>query len=60
MKISDFWVNKKFSRRFRENYPLVCDGDRIIWIPGYQPAHAVRVKATTRSAIRLRCIRIAD
>jgi tRNA(Ile)-lysidine synthase len=60
MKISDFWVNNKFPRRFREHYPLVCDGDRIIWIPGYQPAHAVRVTATTRSAIRLRCTRIAD
>ena len=60
MKIADYWINIKFPRRFREHYPLVCDGERIIWIPGYPPAHALRITEKTRSAIRMRCIRIAD
>ena len=57
MKVSDFWINKKTPLRLRENWPLVCDQEKILWIPGYQPAHAVRITDSTESVVQLMIVR---
>jgi len=31
---------------------LLCDKNGIVWVPGYRPAHRVRVKDMTRRVIR--------
>lgn len=48
LKLSDFFINEKLPLRGRENWPLVCLGEEIIWIPGYRLAHPYRVTASTR------------
>ncbi len=48
-KLSDFFVNVKMPQRARENWPLLCSGDEIIWVPGYRPAHEHRLTESTRS-----------
>ncbi len=48
-KLSDFFVNVKMPQRARENWPLLCAGDEIIWVPGYRPAHEHRLTESTRS-----------
>ena len=53
MKVSDFWINKKIPQRLRGNWPLVCDRKKILWIPGFQPAHPVRITASTRAVLKL-------
>jgi len=58
MKVSDFWINKKIPRRLRKNWPLICDAARILWIPGFQPAHAVRITESTRSILKLSLYRV--
>jgi tRNA(Ile)-lysidine synthase len=50
-KLSDFFVNVKMPQRARENWPLLCAGDEIIWVPGYRPAHAYRLTETTKSVL---------
>lgn len=50
-KLSDFFVNEKVPQRARENWPLLCAGDEIVWVPGYRPAHRHRLKDTTQSVI---------
>lgn len=47
-KLSDFFTNVKLPRRARDRWPLVCAGDRIVWIPGYQPAHSCRLTKSSR------------
>ncbi len=47
-KLSDFFTNVKLPRRARERWPLLCAGERIAWIPGYQPAHPFRLTKTSR------------
>ena len=54
MKLSDFLINVKLPRRAREHYPLLCVGDEIIWVPGYRPAHHVRVTESTRRVVVFR------
>ena len=51
MKLKDFFINSKLPRRARDRYPLLCVDDEIIWIPGYRPAHRVRVTESTRQVI---------
>ncbi len=51
MKISDFFINVKLPQRARERWPLLCMGEKVIWVPGYRPAHPYRVTEATRQAL---------
>lgn len=54
VKVADFMINEKLPQRARENWPLVCDGEQIIWVPGLRSAHRVRLISRTGQAIHLR------
>ncbi len=56
-KLSDFLVNVKMPQRARENWPLLCAGDEIIWVPGYRPAHAYRLTESTKSVLYFSILR---
>jgi tRNA(Ile)-lysidine synthase len=53
LKLSDFFINHGLPRRARPGWPLVCSGDAIAWVPGYQPAHDCRVTPATRRLLHL-------
>jgi tRNA(Ile)-lysidine synthase len=60
MKISDFFINVKLPQRARERWPLLCMGEKVIWVPGYRPAHPFRVTESTRQALYFLMTRAAD
>jgi tRNA(Ile)-lysidine synthetase, C-terminal domain len=51
MKISDFFINVKLPQRARDRWPLLCMGERVVWVPGYRPAHPFRLTEATRQAL---------
>ncbi|HSB00774.1 MAG TPA: tRNA lysidine(34) synthetase TilS [Anaerolineales bacterium] len=51
MKISDFFINVKLPQRVRERWPLLCVGEKVVWVPGYRPAHSFRLTESTRQAL---------
>jgi tRNA(Ile)-lysidine synthase len=51
MKISDFFINIKLPQRARDRWPLLCMGDKVIWVPGHRPAHSFRLMESTRSVL---------
>jgi tRNA(Ile)-lysidine synthase len=51
MKISDFFINVKLPQRARERWPLLCMGEKVVWVPGYRPAHPFRLTEATRQAL---------
>jgi tRNA(Ile)-lysidine synthase len=51
MKISDFFINVKLPQRARDRWPLLCIGEKVVWVPGYRPAHPFRLTDTTRQAL---------
>lgn len=53
IKISDLLVNLKVPQRLRSNWPLVCAGEEIIWVPGLRQADFARVTDKTRRVVRL-------
>lgn len=51
MKISDFFINVKLPARARDRWPLLCVGEKVVWVPGYRPAHPFRLTEKTRQAL---------
>jgi tRNA(Ile)-lysidine synthase len=51
LKISDFFINVKLPQRARDRWPLLCMGDKVVWVPGYRPAHSFRLTNSTRQAL---------
>jgi tRNA(Ile)-lysidine synthase len=57
LKLSDFFINHTLPARARAAWPLVCSGDTIAWVPGFQPAHAYRVTPETLHLLHLKLIK---
>ena len=51
MKLSDFFINVKLPQRARDRWPLLCMGEKVVWVPGYRPAHPFRLTDSTRQAL---------
>ncbi len=50
-KLSDFFINVKLPQRARDRWPLLCMGNKVVWIPGYRLAHPFRLTESTRQAV---------
>jgi tRNA(Ile)-lysidine synthase len=57
IKLSDFFINEKLPRRARAAWPLLCNGEQIIWVPGYRLAQPVRLQAGSRRALHVQLAR---
>jgi tRNA(Ile)-lysidine synthase len=53
VKVSDLMINLKLPRRARRTWPLVCSGDRILWVPGCRLSQGAQVSANSRSVLHL-------
>jgi tRNA(Ile)-lysidine synthase len=51
VKISDFFINVKLPQRARDRWPLLCMGEKVVWVPGYRPAHPFRLTESTRQVL---------
>lgn len=60
MKISDFFINVKLPQRARDRWPLLCMGEKVVWVPGYRPAHPFRMTEATRQALYFSMTRSED
>lgn len=56
VKLSDFWINHKIPKKIRQSWPILCDGENIIWIPGFQPAHHFCITESTNDVIVVRIV----
>lgn len=52
-KLSDLLIDAKVPRRLRGAYPVVRDGDRIVWLAGIRMSDGYRIVESTESAVRL-------
>ncbi len=57
-KLSDFFVNEKVPARARAAWPLVTNGDEIVWVPGYRLAHPYRLRPDSKRALRLALVKL--
>ncbi len=52
-KLQDFMVDAKIPRVWRDSVPLVCSGDRILWVVGWRIDHRTRVNNYTQRTLRV-------
>jgi len=52
-KLQDFMVDAKIPRAWRDNVPLVCSPQHIIWVVGWRLDHRARLTASTKRVLCL-------
>ena len=52
-KLQDFMVDTKIPRSWRDQVPLVCSPEHILWVVGQRIDDRVKVTETTKSVLRL-------
>jgi tRNA(Ile)-lysidine synthase len=53
VKLREFFINEKIPRRARSRWPVLCEGEQIVWVAGCRIAHPYRVTETTRRILHL-------
>ncbi len=52
-KIKSYFVNEKIPADQRNLIPLICDGEKVIWIVGYRMSSACQVVKTTKKILEI-------
>jgi hypoxanthine phosphoribosyltransferase len=52
-KVQDLLVDRKVPRKARDFLPVVCDGEGIVWVPGFRIAERVGIGPGTVRGLRL-------
>ena len=53
IKLQDLYINLKIPRRARMRWPLVCAGEKIVWVVGYRIAHPFRITESSKHVVHL-------
>jgi len=53
VRLSDFMINQRVPRAWRDCVPLLAAGDEIVWVCGLRLGQGSAVQAATRQAVRL-------
>lgn len=56
-KLSNFWINEGVPRHTRLRYPLICNKNEILWIPGLRGSELFRITEITRNVLHLQLIK---
>jgi len=57
-KLQDFMVDAKIPRAWRDNMPLVCSPQHILWVVGWRLDHRARVMSSTKHVLCLEFERV--
>jgi len=52
-KVSDFFINEKFSILDKEKTYLLCSEDKILWIIGHRTDNRFKVNASTKKVLKI-------
>lgn len=52
-KLSDFFIDLKFTKPEKENQWLLCSGENIIWVPGHRLDDRVKVDAASQKILKI-------
>ncbi len=56
-KLKDFFIDLKVERGERENIPLICDGEEIMWVVGYRISEEYKINKETNTVLIIEFIK---
>jgi tRNA(Ile)-lysidine synthase len=56
VRLSDYLINTKLPRPWRDHLPLLVSGDRLVWVVGVRTSQESSVRANTRHITELRAV----
>jgi tRNA(Ile)-lysidine synthase len=59
-KLQDFFVDEKVPAEERDQIPLLCDEQEILWVVGRRTSHDYRVRARTRRILKISAARLEE
>ena len=57
-KIKDYFIDEKIPAKLREEIPLICDEENIIWIVGYRMNHNYRITEKTLNTTKIEIVEV--
>jgi tRNA(Ile)-lysidine synthase len=60
VSVADLMLNEKLPVRLRNAWPIVADGERIVWVVGFRVDRRARITEVTEKVIRLSLRRITN
>ncbi|MFZ5966656.1 MAG: tRNA lysidine(34) synthetase TilS [Bacillota bacterium] len=52
-KLKEFFIDEKIPRTLRDEIPLICDGDEIVWVIGYRMSEKYKVTSDTEHILMI-------
>lgn len=56
-KVGDYLTDRKVPPVYRDEIPVVCDKDGIVWLVGYEIADRVKIDSSTREVLKIEIVR---
>lgn len=50
-KLKDFFIDQKVPRFIRDKIPIICDGEKIVWVYGYRQDDRTKVTKNTENIL---------
>lgn len=57
-KVSDQFINHNIPRNARPAYPVLCDSNKIIWLPGIMISEMCKVTDSTKKMLHLKILEV--
>ncbi len=57
-KIKDYFIDEKIPAKLRDEIPLICDDENIIWIVGYRMNHNYRITEKTLNTTKIEIVEV--
>ncbi len=57
-KIKDYFIDEKIPAKLRNEIPLICDDESIIWIVGYRMNHNYRITEKTLKTTKIEIVEV--
>ena len=51
--IQDYMVNEKIPRAIREEMPLLCEENHVLWVPGYRISSFYKINENTKYILQV-------
>lgn len=58
--LNRLFIDEKVPKHMRHQIPVVCDGDRVVWVVGYRLNPAYYVDSSTTKVVRMELVKADD